>query len=139
MHKDIGVLMFFISSFMALIIRAELFQPGSRLMHPNFYNQIVTVQGLIMIFAVLIPAFVGFANWQILVILGASDMVFPRLNNWTLYLDQKEIILHPGADKKITYCADDNTNQTMMAQIIPSITPGIAAGHLHKTEYFCFK
>ena len=49
-HKDIGslylwfsLLMFFIGGFMALIIRAELFQPGLQLVVPGFFNQMTTM------------------------------------------------------------------------------------------------
>src|SRR5688572_8243249 len=71
-HKDIGTLyllfalvMWFIGGAMALIIRAELWIPGLQIADPHFYNQMVTMHALIMVFGVVMPAFVGFANWQI--------------------------------------------------------------------------
>lgn len=92
-HKDIGTLylwlagiIFFIAGGMAILIRAELFQPGHRLIDPDFYNQMVTLHGLMMIFGVVMPAFVGLANWQLPVMLGASDMALPRLNNWSFWI-----------------------------------------------------
>ncbi len=92
-HKDIGTLylwlsciLFFFSGLMALLIRAELFQPGMKLLQPDFYNQLVTFHGLIMIFGVIMPAFTGLANWQIPLMIGAHDMAFPRLNNWSFWL-----------------------------------------------------
>ena len=92
-HKDIGTLylflsltMFFIAGFMAMMIRAELMQPGARLFDPNFYNMLVTLHGLIMIFGAIMPAFVGLANWMIPLMIGAPDMALPRLNNWSFWL-----------------------------------------------------
>lgn len=92
-HKDIGtlylffsLLMFLIAGFMALLIRAELFQPGARLMNPDLFNQMVTLHGLTMIFGALMPAFVGLANWQIPLMIGAPDMALPRLNNWSFWI-----------------------------------------------------
>ena len=92
-HKDIGTLylwlaciLFFIAATMALLMRTELFRPGMQLMQPNFYNQLVTLHGLIMIFGMVMPAFTGLANWQIPLMIGASDMAFPRLNNWSFWL-----------------------------------------------------
>jgi cytochrome c oxidase subunit 1 len=92
-HKDIGTLylvfalvMFFVAGFMALLIRAELFQPGTMFMHPNFYNQMVTLHGLVMIFGAVMPALAGFANWQIPMMIGAADMAFPRMNNWSFWI-----------------------------------------------------
>ena len=37
---------------MALLIRAELFQPGLQITNPDFFNQLTTMHGLIMIFGV---------------------------------------------------------------------------------------
>ena len=92
-HKDIGTLylflsliMFFVGGYMALVIRAELFQPGIQLIQPDYYNQMVTLHGLIMIFGVIMPAFVGIANWMIPLMIGAPDMAFPRLNNWSFWI-----------------------------------------------------
>lgn len=92
-HKDIGTLylcfsglMFFIGGIMAMLIRAELFQPGLALFEPNFYNQLVTMHGLIMIFGAIMPAFVGLANWMIPLMIGAPDMALPRLNNWSFWI-----------------------------------------------------
>ena len=68
-HKDIGtmylvfsLIMFFIGGSMAMIIRAELFQPGLQFVDPQFYNSMVTVHALVMIFGAVMPAGVGLAN-----------------------------------------------------------------------------
>lgn len=92
-HKDIGTMylwfsfiMFFVGGAMALCIRAELFKPGLQLLDPNFYNQLVTMHGLIMIFGAIMPAFVGLANWMIPIMIGAPDMALPRMNNWSFWI-----------------------------------------------------
>ncbi len=92
-HKDIGTLylwlaliMFFVGGAMALIIRAELFQPGLQIVDPHFFNQMTTMHALIMVFGVVMPAFVGFANWQIPMMIGAPDMALPRMNNWSFWI-----------------------------------------------------
>jgi cytochrome c oxidase subunit 1 len=92
-HKDIGTLylwfsfiMFMVGGVMALVIRAELFQPGLQYTDPDFFNQMTTMHGLIMVFGAIMPAFVGFANWQIPMMIGAPDMAFARLNNWSFWL-----------------------------------------------------
>ncbi len=92
-HKDIGTLylffaliMFFIGGFMALIIRAELFQPGLQIVDPQFFNSMTTMHALIMIFGVVMPAFVGLANWNVPMMIGAPDMALPRMNNWSFWL-----------------------------------------------------
>ena len=92
-HKDIGtlylwfsLLMFFVAGAMALVMRAELAAPGLQYIDSNFYNQMVTLHGLVMIFGAIMPALAGFANWMIPLMIGAGDMAFPRLNNWSFWL-----------------------------------------------------
>src|ERR1043166_3791269 len=55
-HKDIGTLylwfsfiMFSVGGTMALVIRAELFEPGLQIVNPDFFNQMTTMHGLIMV------------------------------------------------------------------------------------------
>ena len=45
-----------------------------------------TNHGLIMVFGVIMPAFVGLANWMIPMQIGAPDMALPRLNNLSFWL-----------------------------------------------------
>jgi cytochrome c oxidase subunit 1 len=92
-HKDIGSLylifsltMFLIGGGMAMVIRAELFQPGLQLVDPHFFNQMTTVHGLIMVFGAVMPAFTGLANWMIPLMIGAPDMALPRMNNWSFWI-----------------------------------------------------
>ena len=92
-HKDIGTMymifsfiMFLSGGVMALTIRAELFQPGLQVVQPEFFNQLTSMHGLVMVFGAIMPAFVGFANWQIPLMIGASDMAFARMNNWSFWL-----------------------------------------------------
>ncbi|MCL7938998.1 cytochrome c oxidase subunit I [Halomonas sp. ATCH28] len=92
-HKEIGSLylifslsMFFIGGIFALVVRAELFQPGLQLVQPEFFNQMTTMHGLIMVFGAIMPAFVGLANWMVPLQIGAPDMALPRLNNFSFWL-----------------------------------------------------
>ena len=92
-HKDIGTLylwfsfiMFFFAGSLALGVRAELFQPGLQFFQPGTFNQLTTMHGLIMVFGAIMPAFVGFANWQVPLMIGAPDMALPRMNNWSFWL-----------------------------------------------------
>jgi cytochrome c oxidase subunit 1 len=92
-HKDIGTMylwfsfaMFLVGGAMAMVIRAELFQPGMQIVSPEFFNSMTTYHGLIMVFGAIMPAFVGFANWMIPLQIGASDMAFARMNNFSFWL-----------------------------------------------------
>lgn len=92
-HKDIGTLylwlsftMFLVGGLFALIIRAELFEPGMQLVDPYFFNELTTLHGLVMVFGAIMPAFVGLANWMIPMQIGAPDMALPRVNNWAFWM-----------------------------------------------------
>jgi len=92
-HKDIGSMylwfsfaMFLLGGVFALVIRAELFQPGLQFVDPNFFNQMTTMHGLVMVFGAVMPAFVGLANWMIPMMIGAPDMALPRMNNWSFWI-----------------------------------------------------
>src|ERR1700722_18221173 len=69
-HKDIGTLymwfsflMLIVGGMFAMVIRAELFQPGLQFVTPDFFNQMTTLHGLVMIFGFIMPFFAGLANW----------------------------------------------------------------------------
>jgi cytochrome c oxidase subunit 1 len=92
-HKDIGTMylifslvMFLTGGAMAMVIRAELFQPGLQLVQPGFFNQMTTMHALIMVFGAVMPATVGLANWMIPIMIGAPDMALPRMNNWSFWI-----------------------------------------------------
>ena len=92
-HKDIGTLylifslvMLFVGGIMALVIRAELWEPGIQYVDPQFFNAMTTMHGLIMVFGAIMPAFVGLANWLIPMMIGAPDMALPRMNNWSFWI-----------------------------------------------------
>jgi cytochrome c oxidase subunit 1 len=92
-HKDIGTLylifalvMLFIGGAMAMVIRAELYQPGLQFVDPQFFNSMTTMHALIMVFGAIMPAFVGLANWLIPMMIGAPDMALPRMNNWSFWI-----------------------------------------------------
>jgi cytochrome c oxidase subunit 1 len=87
-HKTIGY-MYLISSFvyfliggvMALIIRAQLFEPGLQVVQTREqYNQLFTMHGTIMLLMFATPLFAGFANVLMPLQIGAPDVAFPRLN-----------------------------------------------------------
>ncbi|BAK78592.1 cytochrome c oxidase, subunit I [Pseudogulbenkiania sp. NH8B] len=92
-HKDIGSMylwfsftMFLSGGVMALCIRAELFQPGLQFFQPELFNQLTTLHGLVMVFGAIMPAFTGLANWLLPLMIGAPDMAFARMNNWSFWL-----------------------------------------------------
>ncbi|WP_374947741.1 cytochrome c oxidase subunit I [Agreia sp.] len=93
-HKTIGY-MYLISSFiyfclggvMALVIRAQLFEPGLEILQTkDQYNQLFTMHGTIMLLMFATPLFAGFANVLMPLQIGAPDVAFPRLNAFAYWL-----------------------------------------------------
>jgi len=93
-HKKIGYL-YLITSFlyfclggvMALVIRAQLFEPGLELLQTkDQYNQLFTMHGTIMLLMFATPLFAGFVNVIMPLQIGAPDVAFPRLNAFAYWL-----------------------------------------------------
>ncbi|MCJ1715291.1 cytochrome c oxidase subunit I [Microbacterium sp. M1A1_1b] len=93
-HKTIGY-MYLITSFlyfllagvMALVIRAQLFEPGLQVVATKEqYNQLFTMHGTIMLLLFATPLFSGFANAIMPLQIGAPDVAFPRLNGFAFWL-----------------------------------------------------
>src|SRR5699024_6786353 len=93
-HKVIGYLylitafiFFCIAGVMALIIRAELFEPGIQIVQSHSqFNQLFTMHGTIMLLLFATPLFAGFANAIMPIQIGAPDVAFPRLNMFAYWL-----------------------------------------------------
>ncbi len=93
-HKVIGNLYFIVSfiwfllgGIMALLIRAELFEPGMQVFATkNEYNQAFTMHGTVMLLLFATPLFSAFANAIMPLQIGAPDVAFPRLNMFAFWL-----------------------------------------------------
>jgi cytochrome c oxidase subunit I len=86
-HKQIGILymwsstiFFVVAGILALLMRIQLSRPENHFLSPTMYNQIFTMHGTTMIFLVVVPALIGFANYMVPLMIGARDMAFPRIN-----------------------------------------------------------
>jgi cytochrome c oxidase assembly protein subunit 11 len=58
--------------------------------------------------------------------------------NWDFYTQTKSVTLHPGEIKQVIFYAKNKSDHRIVSRAIPSVSPGIAAEYLHKTECFCF-
>ena len=81
-----GMFMAVLGAFMAYAFRMQLAFPGISVpgfgqVSPGEYNALVTNHGSIMIFWVAMPVLIAaFGNYLIPLMIGADDMVFPRIN-----------------------------------------------------------
>ena len=76
----------FAGGLMAMLMRAELAQPGRQFVDANAYNGLFSVHASLMIFLFVIPIFAGIATYVLPLMIGAPDMAFPRLNALSYWL-----------------------------------------------------
>ena len=57
---------------------------------------------------------------------------------WEFRPMQHSVTVHPGQPTRITYIAANKTDETIVGQAVPSVSPGQASGYFQKTECFCF-
>ena len=86
-HKVIGTqyvvtsfFFLFVGGLIAMLMRAELAQPGRQFVDAETFNGLFSVHASLLIFLFIIPVFAGLANYVLPLMIGAPDMAFPRLN-----------------------------------------------------------
>src|SRR5437016_8716206 len=92
-HKVIGI-QYVVTSFffllvgglLAMLMRAELAQPGMQFVTPEQFNGLFSVHASLLIFLFVIPVFAGLANFVLPLMIGAPDMAVPRLNALSYWL-----------------------------------------------------
>jgi cytochrome c oxidase subunit 1 len=94
-YLGLGLLWALAGGFLAYAMRWQLAWPDTEVpgwgyVGPEVYNMMVTMHGTIMVFFVAMPILLGaFGNFLIPLMVGARDMIFPRLNMlsvWTFGL-----------------------------------------------------
>ena len=75
-----GFIFFLIGGAIALLMRAQLVVPENTLVDHDLYNQLFTMHGTTMMFLFAVPIVEGVAVYLIPLMLGARDLVFPRLS-----------------------------------------------------------
>ncbi|WP_371194305.1 cytochrome c oxidase assembly protein [Glaciecola sp. SC05] len=58
---------------------------------------------------------------------------------WEFTAQTKRVEIHPGEMSEVAFFVRNPTKRDIIAQAIPSISPGMAALYINKTECFCFK
>jgi cytochrome o ubiquinol oxidase subunit 1 len=95
-HKKIGIMYIILGLVMllrgfsdALMMRAQQalsFGHSMGFLPPHHYDQIFTAHGVIMIFFVAMPLVTGLMNFVVPLQIGARDVAFPFLNNFSFWM-----------------------------------------------------
>ncbi|QOY92627.1 cytochrome o ubiquinol oxidase subunit I [Massilia sp. UMI-21] len=96
MYMILGIIMFLRGFADALMMRAQqAFAFGSNhgFLPPDHYDQIFTAHGVIMIFFVAMPFVTGLMNYVVPLQIGARDVAFPFLNNFSFWMTTMGAVL----------------------------------------------
>ncbi|QSZ60614.1 cytochrome o ubiquinol oxidase subunit I [Rhizobium sp. ZX09] len=95
-HKKIGIMYIvlalvmllrgFADAIMMRIQQAIAFNGNEGYLNADHYDQIFTAHGVIMIFFVAMPFITGFMNYIVPLQIGARDVSFPFLNNFSFWM-----------------------------------------------------
>src|SRR4030081_55070 len=95
-HKKIGIMYVVLGLVMlvrgfsdAIMMRAQqaiAFGGSTGYLPPHHYDQIFTAHGVIMIFFVAMPLVTGFMNYIVPLQIGARDVAFPFLHNFSFWM-----------------------------------------------------
>ena len=95
-HKKIGIMYIVLGIIMllrgfadALMMRGQqaiAFGDNMGYLPPHHYDQVFTAHGVIMIFFVAMPLVTGFMNYVVPLQIGARDVAFPFLNNFSFWM-----------------------------------------------------
>jgi cytochrome o ubiquinol oxidase subunit 1 len=95
-HKKIGIMYMVLGVVMllrgfsdAIMMRAQqamAFNGNPGFLPPHHYDQVFTAHGVIMIFFVAMPFVTGLMNFVVPLQIGARDVAFPFLNNFSFWM-----------------------------------------------------
>jgi len=95
-HKKIGIMYIIFGLIMllrgfsdAVMMRAQqvlAFNGSAGFLPPHHYDQVFTAHGVIMIFFVAMPLVTGMMNFVVPLQIGARDVAFPFLNNFSFWM-----------------------------------------------------
>ncbi|MGK7650994.1 cbb3-type cytochrome c oxidase subunit I [Roseovarius sp. B08] len=74
-----GLIFFLIAGMLAILVRTQLIVPENTFLDAETYNQVFTMHGTLMMFLFAIPILEGFGVYLLPLMLGARDLIFPRL------------------------------------------------------------
>ena len=96
MYMILGIIMFLRGFADALMMRAQqafAFGANKGFLPPDHYDQIFTAHGVIMIFFVAMPFVTGLMNYVVPLQIGARDVAFPFLNNFSFWMTTMGAVL----------------------------------------------
>ena len=89
MYMVLGLIMFLRGFADAIMMRAQqamAFGDSAGFLPPHHYDQVFTAHGTIMIFFVAMPFVTGLMNYVVPMQIGARDVSFPFLNNFSFWM-----------------------------------------------------
>ncbi|MBA4728546.1 MAG: cbb3-type cytochrome c oxidase subunit I [Thermodesulfobacteriota bacterium] len=93
-HKRLGVMylwaigiFFVLAAIASFLIRFEHLTPGQTIVDAQTYNVLFTLHGAVMVFLFIVPGVAAsFGNFLIPLMIGARDVIFPKLNLYSFWI-----------------------------------------------------
>nr|YP_011032996.1 cytochrome c oxidase subunit I [Coccus hesperidum]WRH36477.1 cytochrome c oxidase subunit I [Coccus hesperidum] len=93
-HKNISIMYLVMGMWsgmmgmsMSMIIRIELMNNMNNFSFTLTYYMMITIHALLMIFFMTMPIIIGvFSNWLIPLMMSTQDLIYPRLNNLSMWI-----------------------------------------------------
>jgi cytochrome c oxidase subunit 1 len=90
-----GILLLVFAGSLAVVFRLELAHSGIQFLPPDTFNTFISAHGIIMIASILLGVG-GMMNYLVPLMIGASDMAFPRLNAFGYWINVPGALLVMG-------------------------------------------
>ena len=92
-HKRIGILyvgtglvFFCLAGLMALVFRLQLSQANGGVLGADRFHELLSVSDTLLVFFVIVPLFAGLGNHLVPLMIGTTNVAFPRLNTLSYWL-----------------------------------------------------
>ena len=120
-HKRIGILyvatglvFFCLASFMALVFRLQLSQANGGVLGADRFHELLSVSDTSLVFFVIIPLFAGLGNHLVPLMIGTTNVAFPRLNTLSYWL-----FVFGGATLLLSFFADGGATRSGWTADLP--------------------
>jgi heme/copper-type cytochrome/quinol oxidase subunit 1 len=129
-HKRIGILyvgtglvFFCLAGLMALVFRLQLSQANGGVLGADRFHELLSVSDTLLVFFVIVPLFAGLGNHLVPLMIGTTNVAFPRLNTLSYWL-----FAFGGATLLLSFFANGGATRSGWTADLPLATQATGKG-----------